>query len=245
MYCLTVKDIGHLIDNDGTFAMISLMTILLIEDEYKLVKALQKGFRLERYAVDVAYDGEEGLRKGMQKDYDVIVLDLMLPKKDGIEVCRALRRKHVHSPILMLTARDGLKDRIEGLDSGADDYLAKPFDFSELLARIRALLRRRKTTEQTKLKIGDLVLDPANHQVKRGGKLIRLSPKEYGLLDYLMRYPDQILSKDQLIEHVWGPDVKHTGNELAVYIRYLRRKVNSRQKERIQTVRGVGYKITS
>ena len=221
------------------------MTILLIEDEYKLVKVLKKGLSLECYAVDVAYDGEEGLQKGLRKDYDVIVLDLMLPKKDGIEVCKTLRRKHVLSPILMLTARDRVEDRVEGLDSGADDYLVKPFDFSELLARIRALLRRRKTTEQTKLKVGDLVLDPASHQVKKGGKLIRLSPKEYSLLDYLMRYPGRILSKNQLIEHVWGPDVEHSGNQLAVYIRYLRRKVNSRQKEAIQTVRGVGYKIVN
>ena len=221
------------------------MIILLIEDEYKLGKALKKGLKLERYTVDVAYDGEEGLRKGAQKDYDVIVLDLMLPKKDGIEVCKALRRKHVHSPILMLTARDRVEDRIEGLDSGADDYLVKPFEFSELLARIRALLRRRKTTEQTKLKIGDLVLDPASHQVKRGGEVIYLNPKEYSLLDYFMRYPNLVLTREQLLEHIWGPDFSPKGNYLDVHIRYLRRKIDakSHKKKLIHTVRGVGYKI--
>jgi len=221
------------------------MTILLIEDEYKFARVIKKGLEIERYTVDVAYDGEEGLRRGLKNEYDVILLDLMLPKKDGMDVCRELRNRKIQAPIIMLTARDKVEDRIQGLDVGADDYLVKPFDFSELLARIRALLRRRKTTEQTKLKVGDLVLDPASHQVKRSGKMIRLNPKEYSLLDYLMRYPDRILSKDQLIEHVWGPDVEHSGNQLAVYIRYLRRKVNSRQKEAIQTVRGVGYKIVS
>jgi len=227
-----------------TSAIISLMTILLIEDEYKLVKALKRGLEIEGYAVDAAYDGEEGIRKGLQNDYDVIILDLMLPKKDGIDVCGELRQKQVHTPILILTARDAKEDRVKGLDNGADDYLTKPFEFDELLARIRALLRRKKTMEPTKLTVADVVLDPATHEVRRAGKLISLKPKEYGLLDYLMRYPNRALTREQLLEHIWGPDFSPKGNYLDVHIRYLRRKIDEGYaKKLIYTVRGTGYKI--
>jgi len=157
------------------------MIILLIEDEHKLVQVLKKGLEIEHYVVDVAYDGEEGFRKGLKNDYDVIILDLMLPKKEGVSVCQELRDRKIHTPIIMLTALDRMEDRVNGLDSGADDYLVKPFEFDELLARIRALLRRKKTSEPVKLKVDDLVLDPATREVKRAEKLILLTPKEYAL----------------------------------------------------------------
>ena len=220
------------------------MKILLIEDEHKLVTALKKSLEIERYIVDVAYDGEEGLRKGLQKDYDLIILDLMLPKKDGVDVCKGLRKQQVQSPIIMLTARDKVGDRVLGLDSGADDYLTKPFDFEELLARIRSLLRRKKTTKIVKLKIADLELDPSTHEVKRGGKMIHLTPKEYSLLEYLIRYPNQVLTRTQLLEHIWGSDLDSKSKLVNVHIRYLRRKIDDGyNKKLIHTVRKVGYKI--
>lgn len=221
------------------------MVVLLIEDERKLTSVIKKSLEIEGYATDVAYDGEEGLLKGLKKDYDVILLDLMLPKKDGIEVCKELRRRQVQAPILILTARDKIEDRVRGLDSGADDYLVKPFDFDELLARMRSLQRRRRTVEPTKLVIADLELDPATHEVRRRGKLIELTHREYNLLDYLMRYPGQALTRNQLIEHVWGSGQSLEGNLLDVYIRYLRQKIDTdHERKLVQTVRGVGYKIS-
>jgi len=220
------------------------MTILIIEDEYKLSSILKKGLETEHYVVGVAHDGEEGLHKALKNEYDLIILDLMLPKMDGFSVCQELRRCQVNTPVLILTARDSVEDRVRGLDIGADDYLVKPFEFDELLARIRSLLRRQKTTKLPQLKVADLVLDPASHEVKRAGRLIRLTAKEYILLDYLMRYPNQVLTRSQLIEHVWGPEVGSEGNQLDIYIWYLRHKIDSEyQKKLIQTVRGTGYKI--
>jgi len=232
------------IDNDAVSATIWLMTILLVEDEYKLARAVKKGLEIERYVVDVAYDGEEGLRKGLKNDYDVILLDLMLPKKDGMDVCQQLRKKKIQVPIIVLTARDKIADRIRGLDIGADDYLTKPFDFDELLARIRSVLRRKKTTEPVRLKVDNLVLDPATHEVKRAGKVIPLSHKEYSLLDYLMRHPNKVLTRKQLFEHIWPLGAEAKGNSVDVYIRYLRRKVDEEyDKKLIYTVHGTGYKI--
>jgi DNA-binding response OmpR family regulator len=218
------------------------MAILVIEDERKLSDILKTALTSEKYAVDTAYDGEEGLEKGLKNSYDVIVLDIMLPKKDGIEVCRELRKNQIHTPIIMLTARATLQDRVGGLDVGADDYLTKPFGIEELFARIRALLRRRKTTDSLILKVSDLVLDPKRHEVTRAGKNVRLTPKEYRLIELLMRNHGRALTRQELINAAWGPHFKETNNDLNVHMRYLRRKVDhSPLKPLIHTGRGVGY----
>lgn len=218
------------------------MTILLIDDEKKLVEILKKALRSERYAFDVAYDGKEGLAKALQGGYGFIILDLSLPKLDGMDVCRQLREKQIHTPIIMLTARGVIENRIEGLDIGADDYLLKPFSLDELFARIRAVLRRRKVIEIPFIKVADLVIDGKKHEVTREGKALLLTPKEYRLLGTLVRNKDQAVSRKQLIEEAWGPSFVETNNELNVHIRYLRRKIDAKRKRPlIQTVRGVGY----
>lgn len=220
------------------------MTILIIEDEEKLVEILKKALRTEKYACDVAYDGEEGYQKALNGNYGLIILDLNLPKKDGMDVCRELRAKFIHTPIIMLTARGVIENKIEGLDVGADDYLVKPFSLDELFARIRAVLRRRKITEVPLLHIGDLIVDGKKHEVTRSGKVLALTPKEYRILDTLIRNKGQAITRKQLIEEAWGPHFKETNNELNVHIRYLRRKVDSGRKQPlIKTVRGVGYTL--
>ncbi len=222
------------------------MTILIIEDEKKLVEILKKALHGERYAFDVAYDGEEGLEKAMQNNYALIILDLSLPKKDGLDVCKELRAKFVHTPIIMLTARGVTEDRIKGLDVGADDYLLKPFSLDELFARIRAVLRRRKVSETTLLTFQDLVLDSKKHSVSRAGKPLALTPKEYRLIETLLRNKDQAITRAQLIEEAWGENFKEVNLELNVHMRYLRRKVDLGRKESlIKTVRGVGYILTN
>lgn len=221
-----------------------IMTILIIEDEQKLAEMLRKALVGQKYTVEVAADGEEGLEKALKNNYGLIILDLMLPKKDGMEVCKELRARHVHTPIIILTARGVLEDRINGLDLGADDYLMKPFEMEELFARIRAVLRRRKTTEALILKVGDLIMDTKAHEVTRGGKKISLTPKEYKILDALLRQSGEALTRDQLIREAWGNDFKEDNHELNVHIRYLRSKVdNGEKKQLIHTVRGVGYII--
>ncbi len=221
------------------------MTILIIEDEKKLVEILKKALYSERYAFDVAYDGKEGLEKALQNNYSLIILDLSLPKKDGLDVCRELRAKFIHTPIIMLTARGVTEDRIKGLDVGADDYLLKPFSLDELFARIRAVLRRREVTESTFISFQDLVLDGKKHIVSRGGKALSLTPKEYRLLETLLRNEGQAIPRAQLIEEAWGKDFKDINLELNVHMRYLRRKVDLGRKESlIKTVRGVGYILT-
>lgn len=218
------------------------MTILIIEDEKKLVEILKKALRSERYAFDVAYDGKEGLAKALNGNYGFIILDLSLPKLDGMDVCRQLRAKQVHTPIIMLTARGVVENRIEGLDIGADDYLLKPFSLDELFARIRAVLRRRKVTEVPLIKVADIVIDGKKHEVVRDGKVLALTPKEYRLLGTLIRNKGQAITRKQLIEEAWGPSFVETNNELNVHIRYLRRKVDLKRKQPlIKTVRGVGY----
>lgn len=220
------------------------MTILIIEDEKKLVEILKKALRGERYAYEVAYDGEEGFQKALKGNYGLIILDLSLPRKDGIDVCRELRAKMIHTPIIMLTARGVIENRVEGLDVGADDYLLKPFSLDELFARIRAVLRRRKVTDVPLLSIGDIVIDGKRHEVMREGKVLGLTPKEYRLLDTLTRHKGQAITRKQLIEEAWGPDFVETNKELNVHIRYLRRKVDSgRTHPLIQTIRGVGYAL--
>jgi DNA-binding response OmpR family regulator len=220
------------------------MTILIIEDEKKLVEILKKALRGEKYAFDVAYDGEDGLKKALKGNYGLIILDLSLPKMDGMDVCRELRAKFIHTPIIMLTARGVVGNRVDGLDIGADDYLLKPFSLDELFARIRAILRRRKVTEIPLVTIADLIIDAKKHQVTKNGVVLSLTPKEYRLLDTLSRNKGQAITRKQLIEEAWGPGFKETNNELNVHIRYLRRKIDAKRKTPLlKTVRGVGYTL--
>ncbi len=217
------------------------MAILIIEDEIKLVDILKTALKGERYTVDVAYDGEEGLEKAMKNNYALIVLDIMLPKKDGLALCKELQ---IHTPVIMLTARGTEVDRVAGLDAGADDYLVKPFGLTELFARIRAVLRRRKTSEADVLKLADLIMDKKKHEVTRAGKVIPLTPKEYKLLDTLLSNQGQAVNRRKLVDHAWGPEFKETGNELNVHIKYLRGKLEANnQKALIHTIRGVGFML--
>ena len=221
-----------------------LMTILVVEDEEKLLDILKRALSKEHYTVDSAMDGEEGERKALKNNYDLIVLDLMLPKKDGMEVCKELRRRGVHTPIIIFTAKGLPSDRVSGLDLGADDYLIKPFEMDELFARIRAILRRRKTSDSLVLKAGDLVMDTKSHEVTRAGKRLALTPKEYRLLDTLLRHKGEAITRSKLLESAWGPGYQETNFQLNVHMKYLRNKVDKGEgKPLIQTVRGVGYTI--
>jgi DNA-binding response OmpR family regulator len=220
------------------------MTILVVEDEIKIIRFIKKGLEMEHYTVEVAYDGEEALEKAGINSYDLIILDIMIPKVDGVSVCKKIRDDKVETPIIMLTAKDTVEDRIRGLDAGADDYLIKPFSFGELVARIRALLRREKTVKSTKLQVGDLTLNPATHEVFRGDEEIQLSSKEYRLLDYMMRRPGHVCTRTMIGEHIWGYNFTDDSNVIDVYISYLRRKIDSGFKTKlIYTIRDVGYKI--
>jgi heavy metal response regulator len=220
------------------------MRVLVVEDERRIAAFIKRGLKEEHYAVDVAYDGEEALDWAEAVDYDLIVLDVLLPKKDGIQVCRELRAQGRRVPILMLTALDAVEDRVQGLDSGADDYLVKPFAFQELLARLRALLRRTGEIKSTRLQVGDLALDPLTRRATRGGRIIELTAREYALLEFLMRHSGQVLSRTQITEHAWDYDFSTTSNVVDVYIRYLRRKIDDEfEVKLIRTVHGVGYKI--
>jgi heavy metal response regulator len=217
------------------------MRILVIEDEKKIASFIKRGLKEEGHMVDVAYDGEEGYQLSGENDYDMILLDIMLPKRDGISLCRQLRDDGVTTPVLMLTAKDSIQDKVTGLDSGADDYLTKPFAFEELLARIRALMRKR-SPQVTKLQVGDLVLDLISHRVTRAEKEILLTMKEYSLLEYLMRNAGTVVTRTMITEHVWDIDFDTSTNIIDVYINYLRNKIDSgQQKKLIHTVRGRGY----
>lgn len=221
------------------------MRILVIEDEHKIATSVKKGLEQESFAVDLAYDGKTGFDLASTEDYDLIVLDLMLPEMNGMEVCSKLREQKIHIPILMLTARGEVGDRVDGLNAGADDYLIKPFAFEELLARIKALSRRPKDSLGTVLQVEDLSLNTVNYEVKRGDNNIKLSSKEFALLEYLMRHPNQVVAKEQIITHVWDYDSDILPNNVEVYIGYLRSKVDKPFKEQtlIHTVRGFGYKL--
>ncbi len=220
------------------------MRILLIEDNRRLSDSLRLTLQDDGYVVDVAYDGLEGEELATMTSYDVVILDIMLPEKDGLAVCRALRSKHVNVPILMLTARDALQDRVTGLDSGADDYLVKPFEVDELRARIRALLRRESTDKSSQLSVADLVLDPATHAVRRGERDIELTAKEFALLEYLVRHPNRLITREMAQEHLWSYDHLIASNVVDVYIRRLRRKIDDPCPVKlIETVRGVGYRV--
>ena len=220
------------------------MRVLLIEDDVTIARLLKEGLEDEAYAVDVANDGSEGYRTAAADEYDVIILDIMLPGMNGYEVCRALRNDDNKTPILMLTARDAERDIVEGLDAGADDYLAKPFSFDVLLARIRALLRRPNEKLEEILQVGDLKLDPSSKKVMRASQEINLTAKEYGVLEYLMRNKGKVLSKEQIISHVWDFDADVLPNNVELFIMFLRRKIDKPFKSKlIHTVSGFGYKL--
>ena len=220
------------------------MRILLVEDDMAIAQSLKEGLEDEAYAVDVAHDGDEGYRTAMADEYDVIILDVMLPEMNGYEVCRALRKDGNQTPILMLTARDAERDIVEGLDMGADDYLAKPFSFEVLLARLRALLRRPNEKLEEVLRVGDLTLDPSLKKVTRASQEINLTAKEYGVLEYLIRNTGKVLSKEQIISHVWDFDADVLPNNVELFIMFLRRKIDkSFDSKLIHTVPGFGYKL--
>jgi heavy metal response regulator len=222
------------------------MRILVIEDEKKVANFIKKGLEEDHYAVDTAYDGETGLYMAEINEYDLIVLDLMIPKIDGLEVLRRIRGNKNNVPILVLTAKDTVEDIVKGLDSGCDDYLTKPFNFIVFLARIRALLRREKIDKEPLLKLADLTLSPVTHKVTRGGKEIELTSKEYALLEYFMRNPDRVLTRTMISEHVWDYHFDSLTNVIDVFVNYLRRKIDKDFEPRlIHTIRGVGYVLSA
>lgn len=220
------------------------MRILVVEDEHRIARAIKEGLEQETYAVDIEFDGESGYGAASAESYDLIILDVMMPGMDGYEVCKRLRADNNHTPIIMLTAKDQSKDVVRGLDTGADDYLAKPFAFEVLLARVRALLRRPAQALGETLQVGNLVLDTVTKRVTRADKLIQLSSKEYALLEYLMRNQGRILSKNNIISHVWDFDADILPNTVEVFMTYLRTKIDKPFKQPLlHTVRGFGYKI--
>lgn len=222
------------------------MKVLIVEDDHKIANAIKKGLEQESFAVDLEFDGAAAIGALHTFEYDLIILDRMLPEVDGIKICKFLREEKNHTPILMLTAKDKISDRVEGLNAGADDYLVKPFAFEELLARVRALLRRPSQAVEKDLKIDDLILNPLNFEVKRGEKKIILTTKEFALLEYMMRNSGRILTKDHIISHVWNYDADILPNTVEVYIGYLRNKIDKpfpQKPNLIETARGFGYKI--
>lgn len=220
------------------------MRILVIEDEKKIADFIKRGLKEEGYAVDSSYDGENGLFMAKTNEYDLILLDLMLPKIDGLTLCKKLRQEKITTPVIILTARDTLKDKVTGLDSGADDYITKPFAFEELLARVRATLRKKDLTQPVKLKVDDLELDLYTHKVSRAGKEIALTAKEYALLEYLMRNTGVVVTRTMISEHVWDIDFDTFTNVIDVYINYLRNKIDAGFKKKlINTIRGRGYML--
>jgi heavy metal response regulator len=223
-----------------------MVRILVVEDEKKVASFIKKGLEEEGYAVDVAVDGDEGLGMALERVHDLLILDIRLPKMDGLQVLQALRRDNLTTPVLLLTVRATIEDKVLGLDAGADDYLTKPFAFQELVARVRALLRRRAEAEPTVLQVGDLVLDPARRTVTRGGVKIDLTPREFTLLDYFMRNPGRVLTRTMIAERVWDYSFDTSTNVIDVYVNYLRRKIDAdREPKLLQTVRGVGYLLNT
>jgi DNA-binding response OmpR family regulator len=222
------------------------MHILVVEDEQRLAFLLRRVLMEERHAVDLAHDGNEGLNLALSDTYDVVILDVMLPGLDGMEICRQMRAEHIMTPVLMLTARGAVEDRVTGLNVGADDYLTKPFAMEELLARINALLRRRDRhfDENSQLSVGDLTLDLVRHEARRSGRVIELTAKEFALLEYLMRHAGRALTRTQIVDAVWRYDLEALSNVVDIYIHYLRDKIDQGFPHAlIKTVRGVGYKI--
>lgn len=225
------------------------MRLLVIEDDLKIAAAIKRGLELTGYAVDVVHDGDSGLAHALDDDYDAVILDRMLPGSlDGVGIAQKVRAEKVSVPILMLTARGTLGDKVEGLNSGVDDYLVKPFAFDELIARVKALLRRPRTHLGTVLSVGDLTLDTLSYEVKRGNETIKLSQREYALLEYLMNHDGQVVSKDMIISHVWNGDAEVLPNTVEVYVGYLRKKIDRPFRSKpalLQTMRGFGYKLVS
>jgi DNA-binding response OmpR family regulator len=222
------------------------MRVLVIEDEHKIANSIKQGLEQESYAVDIAYNGIEGYDFAASEEYDLIILDRLLPGMDGLILCQKLRAAHIHTPIIMLTAKGTTLDKVEGLNTGADDYMTKPFAFTELLARVRAIARRPKTSTGSVLQLADLILDPVIFEVRRNGKLIKLSQKEFALLQYLMRHQNKIITKNQIINHVWNYDANVLPNSVEVYIKHLRDKIDKpfqHSPTLIHTLRGFGYKI--
>lgn len=217
------------------------MRILVVEDEHRIANTIKKGLEQETFAVDVAYDGTTGFDLAVSEEYDIIVLDLMLPGMDGMEICAQLRKKNIHTPVLMLTAKSQIQDKVSGLNMGADDYLTKPFSFEELVARVRALSRRPKESLPQILTVDGLTLDSNSFRAYRNNQEIQLSSKEFALLEYLMRNPHKILTKDQIINHIWDYESDILPNTVEVYIKNMRTKLG--KPELIHTVRGFGYKI--
>jgi two-component system OmpR family response regulator len=220
------------------------MRVLVVEDDVKMAAVIRRGLAADGIAADVVASGEDALIRAGATHYDVVILDVMLPGQDGFETCRSLRGAEIWSSVLMLTARDGVEDRVRGLDSGADDYLVKPFSLAELLARVRALVRRGPVERPVVLEAGDLRLDPATHRVWRSGTAIDLSRREFALLEAFMRRPNEILSRFELLERAWSYDYENRSNVIEVYVRYLREKIDRPfGVETLQTVRGVGYRL--
>lgn len=230
------------------------MRILLVEDELRLSNVIKKGLIEEGYAVDVAYDGEEGQYLSESEEYDLIILDIMLPKIDGLTLCKSLRDKNIKTPVLMLTAKTTIEDKVAGLDSGADDYMTKPFSFLELRSRIQALIRRSKTESSPILKVFDLVVDPIKHTVTRNGKNVILTPKEFSILELLLRHKDEVVTRTMITEHAWDYNFDSMSNIVDVFVASLRRKIDKQSlsgqagkasgKKLIHTVHGIGYRLT-
>lgn len=220
------------------------MRILVVEDEKKVASFIKKGLEEEYYSVDVAFDGKEGLNLALSEEYDLIILDLMLPFKDGLSILKEIREQKILTPVIILTARDTIQDKVTGLDTGADDYLAKPFSFEELLARIRAILRRNSVEKNNIIRAGDLILDTQAHKVFRNNVEIQLTPKEYAILEYLMRNKNRVISRTKLSEHIYEFHFDPGTNVIDVYINKLRNKIDKgHEKQMIRTIRGVGYLI--
>lgn len=223
------------------------MRMLVVEDEHRIAAALKKGFELEQFAVDVAYTGITGYDFASTQVYDIILLDIMLPEMDGLAVCKKLREESIHTPIILLTAKGQIEDKVSGLDTGADDYVTKPFSFEELLARVRALLRRPPVSQNRVLQVADLQLDPQSFTVTRGAVELKLSSKEFALLEYLLRNKNTIITKQQLIDHVWDYDANILPNTVEVYVKNLRAKIDNpfpNLPKLLHTVRGFGYKMS-
>jgi DNA-binding response OmpR family regulator len=238
-FCVNIRLNNHQSRGDE-----ALMRILVVEDERRLAGIIRRGLTEEGYAVDTAYDGEDAKYQAENTSFDLMILDIMLPKKDGVTVCRELRQQRVNIPILMLTARDSVEDRVAGLDSGADDYLIKPFAFSELLARVRALLRREAPSKTSRIQVGEIVIDSLTREVWRGDRKIELTTREYSMLEYFMRHPNMVITRTMLEENVWDYEFDGVSNIIDVYIRKLRRNIDVEGKgSLIQTIRGAGYRL--